>query len=406
MGALIADLDQAHHQVKQLRVFYELGQALATTFDIKRLLAETMELAANVIDAGAASILLVDEQEEELVFEVSHGTRGQLLRQQRIPIDEGIAGWVIQNGRAVIANDARSDQRFSHRVDVRTGFLTQSIAAVPLRIKGRIIGVLEVLNKYSDAGFSEEDIQLMSSIATQAAIAVENARLYQQIRQERDHVVEVQEEIRQELARNLHDGPLQHLSAINMSLDHLQRLSVKGNPEAVQTQIEALQTLAHQAARDARNLLFELRPLILETEGLVAALEQYVNQLNNSERFTVRLKTVEALYQYQAKMAGTIFAIVQEAMDNVKRHADADHVWLLAESQNDHIAVTIRDDGQGFELDIIDDPYNRHACFGLLNMRERAALMGAELKIDSRTTPPQRGTTVQLILPLPTEESR
>ena len=155
LGSLITDLSQAQRRIDQMSVFYQVGQALVTTFDIKRLLSDTMQLAANVIDAGASSIMLIDEEHEELVFEITHGSRSQMLRQQRIPLDEGIAGWVARHGHPVIANNARTDPRFSHRVDVRTGFLTQSIAAVPLKIKGRIIGVLEVLNKYSGDGFDQ-----------------------------------------------------------------------------------------------------------------------------------------------------------------------------------------------------------------------------------------------------------
>lgn len=399
MASLVSDLELAQQRLNQMSLFYQVGQALVTTFDINKLLSDTMQLAADVIDAGAASLMLIDEEREELVFEVSHGSRSKMLRQQRIPLDEGIAGWVARNGYPVIVNDARTDPRFSHRVDVRTGFLTQSIAAVPLKIKGRIIGVLEVLNKYSGAGFNQEDVRLMSSIAAQAAIALENARLYQQVRQERDHIIKAQEDVRRELARKLHDGPVQLLSAISMSLDHLERLN-EVKPEAVHNEINALRNLVRQANRDARNILFELRPLILETQGLVAALEEYVNQLRTSENFEINFKTVEEV-GYDPKAAGIIFSIVQEAINNIKRHANAGNVWLSLELKNNRFLVTVRDDGNGFDVEKTDAGYDRRGSFGLLNMRERAQLIEAELHIQSRKEAPNRGTTIQLILPPP-----
>ncbi len=399
MASLVSDLELAQQRLNQMGVFYQVGQALVTTFDINKLLSDTMQLAADVIDAGAASLMLIDEERDELVFEVSHGSRSKMLRQQRIPLDEGIAGWVARNGYPVIVNDARTDPRFSHRVDVRTGFLTQSIAAVPLKIKGRVIGVLEVLNKYSGTGFNQEDVRLMSSIAAQAAIALENARLYQQVRQERDHIIKAQEDIRRELARKLHDGPVQLLSAISMSLDHLERLN-EVKPEAVHNEINALRNLVRQATRDARNVLFELRPIILETQGLAAALEEYVNQLRGSETFAIHFKTIEEI-GYDPKVAGTIFSVVQEAINNIKRHANARNVWLSLEFKNNRFAVAIRDDGEGFDVEKIDTGYDRRGSFGLLNMRERAQLIEAELHIQSRLEPPNRGTTIQLILPLP-----
>jgi len=399
MASLIADLELAQQRLNQMGIFYQVGQALVTTFDINKLLSDTMQLAADVIDAGAASLMLIDEERNELVFEVSHGSRGNMLRQQRIPLDEGIAGWVARNGYPVVVNDARTDARFSHRVDVRTGFLTQSIAAVPLKIKGRIIGVLEVLNKYSGTGFNQEDVRLMSSIAAQAAIAIENARLYQQLRQERDHIIEAQENVRRELARNLHDGPVQLLSAISMSLDHLERLN-EVKPEAVHNEIGALRNLVHQAARDARNVLFELRPIILETQGLIAAFEEYVKQLRNSENFAIHFKTIERV-NYDTRVAGTIFSVVQEAINNIRRHAEARNVWLMLTIKNNRFIVMVRDDGVGFDVSKTDSSYDRLGSFGILNMRERAKLIEADLRVESRTEAPNRGTTIQLIVPLP-----
>ncbi len=399
MASLVSDLELAQQRLNQMGVFYQVGQALVTTFDINKLLSDTMLLAANVIDAGAASLMLIDEERDELVFEVSHGSRSKMLRQQRIPLDEGIAGWVARNGYPVIVNDARTDPRFSHRVDVRTGFLTQSIAAVPLKIKGRMIGVLEVLNKYSGAGFNQEDVRLMSSIAAQAAIALENARLYQQVRQERDYVIKAQEDIRRELARKLHDGPVQLLSAISMSLDHLERLN-EVKPEAVHNEINALRNLVRHAMRDARNVLFELRPIILETQGLVAALEEYVEQLRSSESFAIHLKSIDVI-GYDPKISGTVFSIVQEAINNIKRHANARNVWLSLELNNNRFMITIRDDGEGFDVEKTDASYDKRGSFGLLNMRERAQLIEAELHLQSRLEAPNRGTTIQLTLPPP-----
>jgi signal transduction histidine kinase len=399
-ASLIADLELAHRRLHQISLFYDVGQALVTTFDTAKLLSEAMELATNVIDAGAASILLIDETRNELVFKVSHGARGPMLRQQRIPMDEGIGGWVARNGKPVIANNARSDSRFSHRVDVRTGFLTQSIAAVPLKIKGRTIGVLEVLNKYSGSGFNQEDIQLMSYIATQAAIAIENARLYEQLRDERDQIIQAQEDFRRELTHNLQKGPAHLLSAIDMGLDHLERLSEQANPEVIQNEISALRNLVRQASRDASKLLFDLHPIVLESRGLAAALEQYVNQLRHTSSFTVHFKMADQI-NCDPKVTGAIFSILGEAINNIKRHADAANVWLSPEVKRGQFVLTIKDDGRGFDLQKVNNSSEQPMVFGLLNMRERAALIGAELQIESRTKMPNRGTTIQLTLPLP-----
>jgi len=401
IASLIADLELANRRLHEISVFYDVGQALVTTFDIGNLLLETMELATSLIDAGAASIMLIDEARKELVFKVSHGNRKNALRQHRIPMDEGIAGWVIRHGKPVIANDARADTRFSHRVDVRTGFLTQSIAAVPLEIKGRMIGVMEVLNKYSGSGFDQEDIKLMTFIAAQAAIAIENARLYDQLREERDSMIQVQENMRRELTETLQDGPAQFLSAINMGLDHLERLSTSANPEVMQNQIGALRNLVNQTTRSVHDMLFELHPVILQTEGLVAACEQYITQLRKTENFSVHFTSTEQPINYNAEVTAAIFAIAQEAITNIKRHANTKNMWLALEVNRNHFVVTIKDDGQGFDIRQINNLLKQKAAYGILNMRERAAAISADLQIESNPKASGQGTTVRLLVPWP-----
>jgi signal transduction histidine kinase len=401
--SMAVDLSLAQQRLNRLSFFYEVGQTLVTNFDLNEFLSHTMQLATDVMNASASALMLIDEAKGDLVFEVSHGGGGDVLRRQRISIDEGIAGWVARTGKPTITNDARTDARFNPRVDVRTGFLTQSIAAVPLKTKGRTIGVLEVLNKYSGGGFDAEDLRLLATIGAEAAIAIENARLYASVREERDRIIQAQEDVRRELARNLHDGTVQMLSAISMSIDHLQRL-LQVKPEAALSELGALRSLVHQAAREARVVLFELRPIILETQGLVATLESYVAQLNETEDFTVHFQPAVLERQFNTKVAGTVFSIVQEAINNAKRHAAARNIWIVLEATEDGFSVEVRDDGRGFDVAVVKKDYARRGSFGLLNMQERTRLIDGQLSIRSRTEPPQQGTAVTLRLALPSAD--
>ena len=399
IAVTIMELDLAHRQLQRIGVFYDIGQALVTTFDINKLLVNTMEFATKLTDAGAASILLVDEEQRELVFRVSHGVRSELLRRHRIPMGEGIAGWVAHTGRPVIANDARSDTRFSHRVDVRTGFLTQSIGAVPLKIKGRVIGVLEVLNKYSGDGFTQDDIQLLSFIGTQAAIAIENARLYHRLREERDQVISRQETIHRDIASGLHEGTMQYLSAISLSLDNLKLLNTNNNPEVLQHQLLALEKLVNHATRNTRTLLFDLRPPILETHGLFAACKFYVEQLTSISSFKIHFRAGNQV-RLSTKQSVAIFSVIQEAANNITTHADAENAWILLEIEDQRLNVTVRDDGHGFNLAAVENTQNDDKTPGLDKMKRLTAAIDADLRIESSTQSPHRGTTVQLIVPL------
>jgi len=400
LAELMENLSLTQQRLGQLGLFYQMGQALVSTFDLPQLLQDTMQLAASVIDVAASSLMLVDEARKELIFEVASGTKGALLRRQRISMNDGIAGWVASHGESIIANDVTTDPRFSRRVDARTGFLTRSILAVPMQLRGKTIGVLEVLNKQGEEGFDEEDQQLLLALAAQAAIAVENARLVRSLQEERDRILSAQEGVRRELNRKLHDGTVQLLAAIGMGIDHVERL-LQLKPDAVYAELEALRKLTRQATREARMLLFELRPVVLESQGLVPALRRYVEQLQQSEPFRTHFDDGGFDKPVNQQVAGAIFAIVQEAVNNTRKHAKANNLWIRIVEADGYLVVHIEDDGLGFDVAAAEREYEIHSSsFGLLNMRERAALIEGELAIESSEMMPEQGTVVMLRVPL------
>jgi signal transduction histidine kinase len=399
MAQLTEELAVTQQRLSQLGLLYQTGQAMASTFDLTKLLNNTLQLTTRVIDAAASVLMFIDRESNELVFEVTHGAEEIVVPRKRVSLDEGIAGWVATHGQPVIVNDVSKDSRFSQKADVHTGSLTKSIAAVPLQLKGKTIGVLEVLNKFAAGGFDEEDLRLLLTLAAQAAIAIENARLYQSLREERDRIIQAQEDVRKELSRKLHDGAIQLLAAIAMDVEHIGRL-LELKPEAAFTELEALRKLAYQATREARMVLFELRPVILESQGLVPALQSYVNQLQDGGEFAVHLDTGDFDSQLDPKVAGTIFSIVQEIINNVKKHAQARNVWINLAVDRDQLVVSVKDDGQGFDVKAIERDYDQRGSFGLLNMYERAELIEGFLVIESSQVEPERGTVVTLRVPL------
>ncbi|MGQ9585170.1 MAG: GAF domain-containing sensor histidine kinase [Anaerolineae bacterium] len=398
-AALLWRLRLTEQRLTQMELFLQIGQSMVSTFDLNQLLDNTTEVATTIVNASAASLMLIDTDTNELVFEHAIGEKSKEVRKIRIGLNEGIAGWVATHGQPVIANDAQSDPRFLNRVDKESGFVTRSIAAVPLEIRGHTIGVLEVLNKLEASGFDAEDLTMLHSIAAQAAIAIDNARLYQSLREERDKIIKAQEDVRRELARNLHDGTVQLLAAIAMGLDHVERL-LELKPDAVYAELEALRRLVRQATKETRLLLFELRPVILETQGLVAALQSYVDQLRSSEAFEVHLEVVNFRERLPFQVEGTVFSIIQEAVNNIKRHASAQNVWLRLEVKEQELTVSVRDDGVGFDVTKVEKEYDQRGSFGLLNMKERTALLDGVLAVESSTEGPDRGTEVLLRVPL------
>ncbi len=392
------DLAQAQKRIEQMDVLYGVIRALSSTLELHDLLQDTMAVAARVMEAEASTLMLLDTGTDELVFEITHGSSEQELRQFRMPKDKGIAGWVLTENTPLTVNDPAEDARFNQTVDEKTGFHTSSILCVPMQIKGQAIGVLEVLNKKTASGFDSNDVRLLYALAGQAAIAVENARLYQTLREERDRIIQAQEDVRRELARNLHDGTVQLLAAIAMNVEHAKRL-LRFAPNDLPTELDNMAELVRTATRQTRTLLFELRPIILETRGLVAALKSYVERLGESMAGpSVELRLDSDLPRLEPHVEKTIFAIVQEAVANSRKHARASGITIAMVRTNNELQVIVEDDGKGFDLATVENEYAERDSLGLVNMKERAELIDGWLRIDTAIG---RGTRVILQTPLP-----
>lgn len=176
--------DRLAARARQLSTLNEIGNLLASSLDLNRVLALVVRNAARLLEAGAGSLLLLDEDSGELVFRVASGpTSGELIG-LRMPSDKGIAGAAFTKHRPVITQNTRKDQRWYDNFDKKAEFVTESIIAVPMTARGRTIGVLEVLNRKDNRAFNDEDAELLLAFGAQSAIAIENARLFTMTDQE------------------------------------------------------------------------------------------------------------------------------------------------------------------------------------------------------------------------------
>lgn len=166
-----------HDEVTALRRIIEITEALNSTLNLDELLGLIMSSAAELLDAETSSLLLLDEEAGDLVIHVATGAPGEQVEQQRVPAGQGIAGWVLDKGETTVVDDPKKDERFYKAMDEATGFETRNILALPLKVRDKTIGVVEVINKRAGA-FDQQDQDLAGALANQAAIAIDNARLY------------------------------------------------------------------------------------------------------------------------------------------------------------------------------------------------------------------------------------
>jgi len=177
----MSKLERIEERAGRLALLSQLSQLLNSTLDHQEIRRRAMEAATRLMGAEVGSLLLVDEEKRLLYFEVALGDREEEIKRITLNLGEGIAGWVAKNGKPLIVNQPEKDRRFFKGVDERTEFKTRNIICVPVKVKKKVIGVLEAINKESLEKFDQEDLSLFTSLADQVAIALDNARLYQEL---------------------------------------------------------------------------------------------------------------------------------------------------------------------------------------------------------------------------------
>lgn len=175
-------------RLEDIELLLSANRILASTLDVDQLLKIVLKLAAQVVQAETGSVLLLDEKTNELVFDIALGEAGKELKTIRLKLGEGIAGWVAKENKPLIVNDPSSDPRWTRRADDKTKFVTRSILCVPMVYQDKLLGVVQAINRKDANGFSQEDLIVLEAFAAQTAVAIQNARLFSSLRQEKEKV--------------------------------------------------------------------------------------------------------------------------------------------------------------------------------------------------------------------------
>lgn len=179
---IIQDITVLTNKIHHLMTLNEMGKLITSVVDYPALLSLIMGITQEALNVEAGSLFLVDEAAQELVFEIALGPAGQSLKGKRISMEQGIIGWVVREGKSLLVADAQKDSRFYKEIDKSTGFITHSMVCAPVIHKERIIGAIQCINKRNQRMFTQEDLGLLESIAAYSAIAIENSRLYTQLK--------------------------------------------------------------------------------------------------------------------------------------------------------------------------------------------------------------------------------
>lgn len=276
----------------------------------------------------------------------------------------------------------------------------QQVISIPLGVGLEIYGVL--LFGHPQAGFFDQPdrLELLEVSAQQAMIALQNARLYRELEQEKERISEIQEEARKKLARDLHDGPTQSISAIGMRVNFARRL-LDRDPKAASDELYKIEELARRTTKEMRQMLFTLRPLVLESEGLVPAFKHLAEKVKETHDQKVVVQAEAGVADdLEVGKQGVLFFIAEEAVNNARKHAKADKIIIRLRRQKDTLLLEVKDNGVGFDVSEVESDYDKRGSLGMVNLRERAELVNGILKLEST---PGEGTSVRVMVPLSIE---
>jgi signal transduction histidine kinase len=371
---------------RQLESLNEIGGALVSELELPRLLDLVARRLRDLIGARLVTIAL--PAGEELRLEAADAIEGtEPLIGTTLPRHASKAGSVLDRGRSErvdsVLDDPEVDQSSVRLFGARTGLY------VPLRLRDVPIGVLVAHDKLGpDQRFDDSDLRLAEQFADRAAIAVDLSR-----RVARDalrRIVRGQELERRRLARELHDETGQALTSILLGLRAVENA---GNSGDLRHAAADLRELVVATLQDVRRLAVQLRPKALDDFGLVPALERLVQTFAESTEIRVALEAQLGVERLPAEVETTLYRIVQEALTNIVKHAEAANVSILLIRKKGAATVVIEDDGQGF-----DPQSTREGGLGLAGMRERAELHEGRFRVES--APGGKGTTLVVEVPL------
>jgi two-component system sensor histidine kinase HydH len=408
---------------EELDTILRFGSLINSSLNIEDVLDHAMKWAEEFMDAEASSVYELNKEKNEIFVRLARGEKREPIRGIRLKVGEGISGWVVKTGRPVVSQDVSKDKRFSDKYDKKTGFKTRSMICVPLIAKDEPIGALQVINKKSKKPFTQPDFKLLTGMAQQIAVAIENAKLYQRL--EEDFALTTQE-------LKITQNKLIRSERL-MAMGHL----VQGVAHEIRNPIMTIGGFAQRLKKELKEEhgLQKYVDAILEEAIRLEKLVKQVREFMNVQSATLTMDKIPPvvdevikIFKQQAKrqkvkivkeidgdtplikmdsaqMVTALSNVVENALESM---SGGGTLTLGVNRQNNNVLITVRDTGCGIpaeQLDAIYDPFvtskTRGAGLGLTMVHQIIMNHQGEIKISSQL---ENGTIVILRLPVPMDE--
>ena len=408
---------------EELDTILRFGSLINSSLNIEDVLDHAMKWAEEFMDAEASSVYELNKEKNEIFIRLARGEKREPIRGIRLKVGEGISGWVVKTGRPVVSQDVSKDKRFSDKYDKKTGFKTRSMICVPLIAKDEPIGALQVINKKSKKPFTQPDFKLLTGMAQQIAVAIENAKLYERL--EEDFALTTQE------LKITQDKLIR--SERLMAMGHL----VQGVAHEIRNPIMTIGGFAQRLKKELKEEhgLQKYVDAILEEAIRLEKLVKQVREFMNVQSATLTMDKIPPVVDEvvkifrpqtkkqkvkivkeidgdtplikmdSAQMVSALSNVVENALESM---SGGGTLTLGVNRQNNNVLITVSDTGCGIpaeQLDAIYDPFvtskTRGAGLGLTMVYQIIMNHQGEIKISSQL---ESGTIVILRLPVPTDE--
>jgi len=390
-----------HHHLDALS---RISCAVSGLWNLDAILNTAMDIVLQIFAGSVGGILLFDEQIQKLYYKVHRGLSAKYAEEMCLTMNEGIAGKVAQTGEPILLEDISKDPDAA-RPDLISTEGLKGFVSVPLKAKDKIMGVMNIAS-YLPGQFSPDDMYLLNSIGYQLGIAIEQANLYKTIDDARERyqillrqALTIQEQERKRIARELHDETGQELTALALNLQAIsEMIEMSSHADAeIKAILKKTHSLAVHTGTELTKLIRELRPTLLDTLGLPAAIHQLAETTLSSQGVNVSTEFEGMDQRLPAEIELALFRITQEAISNIVRHSEAKNASIRVECNANKCVLHVADDGKGFDVSKITNIDESGRGAGLFGMEERVTIAGGECAIDSQ---PGQGTKVIATVPI------
>lgn len=403
---LASSRDELLRQNRELLALNRVAAAISGAHRLDDVLAAALRTTLEVVNGPAGWVVLPIGEGGRLTIVAYEGLSHDFVqRETDATMPECLCRQVLEGNGALLLPDVRHDCPRLARMQsaASAGSDLCCHVSVPLLARGRAVGLMNIASNERRGVFKPEETALLAAIGQQVGVAVENARLWEELQRQSalrgqllEQVLTAQEAERQRIARELHDEAGSSLTSLMVGLRVIEARAEEA--EAVRAQAADLKALAGDLLTSLHDLSVELRPSALDRLGLVTALEQFVRDYGRQHNLVADFQAAGLNgVRLAPEIETTLYRIVQEALTNVARHAAATHVGVILEQRERSVVAVIEDNGQGFDVAEAMTTNGSGQRLGLFGMQERAALVGGRLALESA---PGLGTTVFIEVPL------